>query len=249
MKKLAEAAWILGAILLGGCGGMAPEWSGSGNTPVTVVSEITLEPPVPLRFEKVVIEQELQRIQPVGQPHIRKEQKVTGGKVVIYEKPDDEEQVYAAYVAQGVWYELGMAGVKVVMQADGGPVIDEPAIFGKSLIRIKGAVGANAPLQNYYAVEDGGIRPFLRVDTGHAEELDLDGDGTEEIVSSHGTPISTYLYRWDNGTFSIADLNEALGALSVYVDGGKRLHVSFEDAVQEELYVYQAGTLKKLRPE
>ncbi|MNI89160.1 hypothetical protein D3C73_1465300 [compost metagenome] len=56
---------------------------------------------------------------------------------------------------------------------------------------------------------------MLLVDNGHASEKDVDRDGSPEVVSAHGTPMTAYLYRWHNGHAEEASLNDALQADSV----------------------------------
>lgn len=166
------------------------------------------------------------------------------GEIIIFSKQDDNEFIYGAYETKDTLYELGVVGGLSSQLDDELLSIKEIKLFNKSLIRIKGVFGANAPVQNYFSIEDGKAVPFLRVETGHATEVDLDDDGTEEIISSHGTPISTYIYKWEDGEFSISNVNEALGATSVYLNEEKQFEAFFNNTNTIKLFEYNYGVLK-----
>lgn len=168
------------------------------------------------------------------------------GKIIIFSKRDDNEHIYGAYKTKNTFYELGVVGGLSSQMDDELLSIKELLLFNKSLIRIKGVFGANAPVQNYLSMEDGKIIPFLRVETGHATEIDLDGDGTVEIVSSHGTPNQSYIYKWSDGKFTVTNVNEALGATSVNLNDEKQFEAFFNKNDTNNLYEYNSGVLKLL---
>jgi hypothetical protein len=204
-----------------------------------------------LSFQLVNPEQQIQLITSIENANIIKEQSVTGGAIIIYSKNDDNEFIFGAYQTnEGTLYDLGAVGGMSPQLDDELLSIKELSLFNKSLVRIKGVFGANAPIQNYYSIEDGRLIPFLRVDTGHAEELDLDGDGTVEIVSSHGTPIHTYIYKWADGKFSVVNVNESLNAVSVFLDEDNSFNVQLEigsNLIKQ--YEYKSGILKPINSE
>ncbi|MCI3922589.1 hypothetical protein MO973_20365 [Paenibacillus sp. TRM 82003] len=207
-------------------------------------------PPAALSFSAVNNEQKVALAEPIDYDDVVLERPVWDGRVVVYARPDDPERLYADFLASGTRYELGVVGDKVP-QAQGDDEllsVDTLTGFGRTLVRIKGILGANAPIQNYFIVENGAAAPFLRVDTGHAREIDLDGDGASEIVSTHGTPMRTYLYRFDDGGFAVADVNAALGADSVHLNESASgvFLASRIGADEQRAYRFEAGRLYPL---
>jgi hypothetical protein len=158
---------------------------------------------MPLAFEKVQNVQKVVKVDTIQMEQLIKEQGITGGKISIYSKSGDVEQVYGAFESKAGLYELGVVGGLHPQGNNELLSIKELELYGKSLIRINGVFGANAPIQNYFEMADGNPIPFLLVDTGHAEEVDLDGDGIEEVVSKHGLPLLTFVYKWDDGAFLV----------------------------------------------
>lgn len=152
------------------------------------------------------------------------ERDVPGGKLVVYAKPGDEENAYAQFRTADASYELGAVGGLPRGESDLELLSATPLeLYGRQLVRIDGVFGADAPVRNYFALEGGAIEPFLLVDTGHAEEVDLDGDGVPEIVATGGLPMFAYVYRYKDGRFEMADVNAALGAQAVVWDGNENL--------------------------
>jgi hypothetical protein len=178
---------------------------------------------------------------------ITKEIMIDSGKVMIYTKPQDKESLYAAYESEKGLFDLGMFG----SSSPSENIISSPEIslldmYNKSLIRIKGVYGANAPTQLYFYVSDLIPAPTIRIETGNTEEIDLDGDDVKEIVSSHGTPTHTIVYKRNDKHFGSADLNEALNATSVHWDHKNKLFVAYyQDTNHTEYFIY---TGKELSP-
>ncbi|WP_152970627.1 hypothetical protein [Bacillus sp. FJAT-28004] len=169
---------------------------------LTKQSEIVM----PLAFEKVQNVQKVVKVDTIQMEQLFKEQEISGGKISIYSKSGDAEQVYGAFESEAGLYELGVVGGVHPQNNDELLSIKEMELYGKSLIRINGVFGANAPIQNYFEMADGKPNPFLLVDTGHAEEVDLDGDGIEEVVSKHGLPLLTFVYKWEDGAFKVGEV-------------------------------------------
>ncbi|WP_309120009.1 hypothetical protein [Paenibacillus sp.] len=164
-------------------------------------SDIGLPAPRPGEWEETILERPIE-----------------GGTAYVYAIADDSEHLYGAIAFDGEERARGVGPV-------GGPQpayddellsIAEISLAGKRVIRFKGVYGANAPVAVYADADSaGGDVVLLRVDTGNASEVDLDGDGAEEVVSAHGLPSQAYVYRWDGERFEFADVNEALDADSV----------------------------------
>lgn len=115
-----------------------------------------------LTFQSVNNEQKIQEVSQIEDAEIVKEQAVLAGEIIIFSKQDDNEFIYGAYETKDTLYELGVVGGLSSQLDDELLSIKEIKLFNKSLIRIKGVFGANAPVQNYFSIEDGKAVPFLR---------------------------------------------------------------------------------------
>ncbi|MBO9598509.1 MAG: hypothetical protein J7559_11925 [Cohnella sp.] len=200
---------------------------------------------VPLSFREVTSEQKIERTAEPNDPSdIVLEAEAAGGSILVYRKQGDLEYLYGQYRTDSARYELGIVSGAFFPLDSGVLSITSLTLNGYSVVRINGAVGANAPLHNYYRLDNGEILPFLLVDTGHAAEIDLDGDGMEEIVASHGLPMQAYVYSFKDGRFKWADVNEALGATHVILNADNRFEVQAEQGSSEHSrYVYRNGSL------
>jgi hypothetical protein len=206
-----------------------------------------LEPadPITLQFIPVEDVQEIHEVRQIAEEEIVREQVVSEGTIILYTKQGDSDYLYGAYKTKDAIFELGVVS-GWFDNVDEFLSIDELNLFDTRLVRIKGIFGANAPVQNYYSIEHGKINTFLCIDTGHALEVDLDGNGTVEIISSHGAAIQTYIYRWENDQFTIADVNEALGATSVYLNPDEQLEAFYHSTQTSQRFSYDAGVLRSI---
>lgn len=163
------------------------------------------------------------------------------GEVIFYAKRGDHEYVYGAIRTEDGLYGLGAIGSVSSMHDLSLFGVREMELSGEPVIRLDGVLGANAPLHLYASIDKGSVEPLLRVDTGHAAEIDLDGDGSSEIVAVHGTPASTHLYRASRRGWEAVSLNDALGAFSVFLlpDGG--FEVLAEPGEPAAIYDYDDG--------
>ncbi|MGO4698034.1 hypothetical protein AB4Z50_27500 [Paenibacillus sp. 2TAB26] len=162
--------------------------------------------PLAYEYEKVENAQKVAKVDHIQMEQLIKEQNINDGKISIYSKSGDAEQVYGAFESEAGLYELGAVGGMHSQNNDELLSIKELELYGKSLIRIDGVFGANAPIHNYFEMKDGKPIPFLLVDTGHAEEVDVDGDAIEEVVSKHGLPLLTFVYKWEDGAFKVGEV-------------------------------------------
>lgn len=96
-------------------------------------------------------------------------------------------------------------------------------------------------MQNYFAWEGEAVIPFLKIDTGHAKEVDLDGDGTIEIVATHGTPMASSIYKRENNEFFSSSVNEALDVESAWLLADNRFEVQEKVGAAAEWYRYRSG--------
>lgn len=200
-----------------------------------------------LPFKSVNNEQHIKEISQIKSENIIKEQSISIGQIILYTKKDDNENVYGAFKNKVNTYDLGVIGGNSPQNIDELLTIKELKLFDKPLIRIDGVFGANSPIQNYFSIEEGELNPFLRVDTGNVTEIDLDGNGINEIVSSHGTPMTTYIYKWNNGEFVVSNINEALNALSVNLNVNNQFEAWYKDSEKPVKYQYNSGVLELLK--
>jgi len=161
---------------------------------------------MPLAYEKVQNDQKVAKVDNIHMEQIIKKQNINVGEISIYSKSGDAEQVYGAFESEAGLYELGVVGGMHPQNNDELLSIKELELYGKPLIRIDGVFGANAPIHNYFEMKDDKPIPFLLVDTGHAEEVDVDGDTIEEVVSKHGLPLLTFVYKWEDGAFKVGEV-------------------------------------------
>ncbi|MBB6669443.1 hypothetical protein [Cohnella nanjingensis] len=140
-----------------------------------------------------------------------------GMKIVVYAWKENADNLYAALKTKTVVYDLGIIGKAAYGKAEDITVEDDVVAFRQKLVKVTGTLGASASLTRYLSIDQGVPKPVLAVDAGRASELDLDFDGVREIVATSGTPMKTYVYRWNEDRIERCDLNEALGAPSVSI--------------------------------
>ncbi|MEX1031379.1 MAG: hypothetical protein WDZ91_15250 [Paenibacillaceae bacterium] len=254
MKKLFLST-ILATVIISGCADSNGDNSSQNNINQPKQEEqnqenssndshVNHEENIPLTFQSVSNEQKIQEVSQIEDAEIVKEQELLAGKIIIFSKQDDNEHIYGAFKTVNALYDLGVVGAQIYHESLS---IIELNLFNKSLIRINGSFGANAPVQNYFSIEDEKITPVLRVETGQTVELDLDGDGSVEIVSSHGTPMTTYIYEWEDGEFSVSNVNESLNAISINLTDDKKFNVQYKvGSNTTKLFEYKMGKLKPL---
>ncbi|MGF7036120.1 hypothetical protein J2T17_007171 [Paenibacillus mucilaginosus] len=198
---------------------------------------------VELSFSKVSNNQQLHELSSFDMTTVVKKESVSGGTVYIYSNKNDPEHVYGAYETLIGKYDLGIVGGLYQQMDESLLSIEEVTLNGKLLLCIKGVFGANAPIQNYFSQESGIVSLYLRIDTGHASIVDLDGDGNSEIVSSHGTPMRVFLYKIDKNEILMVNLNEALNAEDVFLEDTGIFRAANIDTSVIEKYKYQSGKL------
>lgn len=244
--KLYYISAILSVAIISGCGnGIKYEETTQKFSPTSPTKDNTDD--IALTFQSIHNDQVIQEVSQTGEGKIIKKQEVQFGEVTIIAKPNDNENLYGVYQTKGILYDLGVVGGQHSPLDDELLSIKELTLFNQSILRINGVFGANASVQNYYVIGNGKVAPFLLVDTGHAVEVDLDGDGMIEIVSTHGTPSSAYIYKWSDGKFAVANVNDVLGATSVYLNDNKQFEAFFETNNTNTLFEYESGVMRTLR--
>lgn len=197
---------------------------------------------IPLSF--TTIEDSEQQIvsMPEGEiADIVQELQLPWGKVFIYSRLDEDHSLYGAYVVDGQYYRLGPIGDNKALAK-----IERVQFWEHELVKLSGVYGANAPVTKYFKMTEGRLKSFLEVETGNVVELDLDEDGVAEIISQHGMFSMTMIYRWVDGEWKIANLNEALNAEAVRLDTERKLFYAHFKNGSRKNYIYTPnGLLEK----
>jgi hypothetical protein len=92
--------------------------------------------------------------------------------------------------------------------------VNEIELYDKQLVKIQGVLGSNYAPTNYYYIENQSPQLFLHSE-GHTVEVDLDNDGTQEIISIIAEGVTTDIDIYNNDNLFVTNLNEALNAISV----------------------------------
>lgn len=169
---------------------------------------------IPLNFE--VVSNEVDII-PKDKDTIREiyeECTLENEKYLIYVSKNDTENLHSGVQIGSKFYDLG----KVSMMGDKNSADLYSCHIIKfndiELVKITGILGANTAETNYYYFQNGVPKVFLHT-SGDSLEIDLDGDKVKEIVSSYGTAAITDVYKYENSSLLMVNLNEALNAEAV----------------------------------
>lgn len=175
---------------------------------------------LPLQFKPAESSQTIEKESKELIRKIREEIEVDDGKVYIYEKVDDPDNVYAGFAYKKEHYNLGAIGDK--LNLGGLSFVKKMTLYGKSVVKFQGTFGSHVSNTNYYVIDQGVPKPFLSTE-GTTVEMDLDGDGVKEIITQlPGTIPYVNLFKRDENSFLAASINGALEAASVifnYEDG------------------------------
>lgn len=174
------------------------------------------------------------------------------GNYFVYVKDKKDTQLYAGMeiVSAGLGssptddiYEIGIVGDLTYLN---DVQITKSNLFGRFHLRIYGVCGANCVTNNWIHFEEdvpGVPISDIRLNA-HAQEVDLDEDGTPELVSTESSTIAkVQVYKTFNDQVKFVDLNIALQAEhpnSVLYDGNSRTFTAiFAD--RNVSYQYKKG--------
>ncbi|TVY00496.1 hypothetical protein [Cohnella terricola] len=154
---------------------------------------------------------------------------------VVYVKNEGESELYIGMVAPGGGsdreiYEIGQIGELPYLN---DVEIFKSNLFGQFHLRAYGPCGANCVMNVWFRFEDS--VPGVPVSDfrlqAFAEEIDLDEDGTPEVVASEASTISnTQIYKKDGDRIQFVDLNETLlsgNPGSVVFDAKRRVFTAY----------------------
>lgn len=144
------------------------------------------------------------------------EKDVNDINISIVEMADDKEYYHSAAETDNKMYDLGQVSLKNLSDLNTDLVtINTSKFCNLELIRIDGILGADYPQSSYYMINKNTPSLFLKLG-GHIEETDIDGDNSNEIIVSIGTPTITQILKCEGAQIKIADVNNILNnALSV----------------------------------
>jgi hypothetical protein len=171
------------------------------------------------------------------------------GNYVIYLKQEGDFQLYSGMeiltdgpgsVPTGDLYEIGPVGELPYLN---DIEITKSNLFGQFHIRIYGECGANCVTNDWITFEDGAPTRDFRLYT-HAQEVDIDEDGTPEIIATVASTIGKVLiYKKINDQIQFVDLNKELQAEHpysvIYEHNYKIFSAIFPNL--KRMYQYKAG--------
>jgi hypothetical protein len=168
---------------------------------------------IPLEYREVIPNQQVHPLNEEGIEVILQEQETANGTVLLYMKEMEPQIIYAGYIANNdTAYDLGSVGASQHLSTM--KIIHNPITTIRELIRFEGAYGQATPQSNYFIIQPDRVEPFIRID-GQVVELDLDEDGTEEIIATGDLSPITTVYKVTGGSITAANINQALGAETV----------------------------------
>ncbi|WP_313560048.1 hypothetical protein [Ruminiclostridium cellobioparum] len=214
------------------------------NQPITKESNGIL-----LNFKDVVVENNISCINENKIQKIINQHNVDDNKFIIFIREDDKDDFHSGVVINKKIYDFGKISSQIDKSNLDLDTIEEIDPFGESLIKIQGAMGLNYVLTNYYSIDNNLPKIFL-VAEGHTEELDLDEDGIQEIVSSVVAGVTSFIdiYEYNDGKLTVSNLNEELNAVTVILKDGKVFEAYFEGLPnQPKQYKYSHKKLIEIK--
>lgn len=150
-----------------------------------------------------------QKIEKASLPQtILKQIELSNGALIVFQNKD-ETLLYGFMNNKGDYFQVGPIGSKPYLK---DITAGEATVFGKSLIWIKGIMGASVITSDYVEYKDGAIYPFLHLDKDVAI-TDVDHDGENELLTQAGAPYSELsVIKWKHGQLQELSVNKALHA-------------------------------------
>lgn len=182
------------------------------------ISPVTQEQKtISLKFKPVTVEDNIVSITKDEIIEIFKQYDFGDNKYIIFTKREDTENLHSGVIISKKIYDLGKASIMGDKDNTDLYSVKELELYGKKLVKISSILGANYASTNYYYIDNQVPKLFLHSE-GYTRETDLDGDGIQEIVAStsFGVTSSADIYKYENGSFTVTNLNEALNAITVY---------------------------------
>ncbi len=177
------------------------------STHMNISEDTPAQKVIPLAFENLDFEQEMQTLNENSIKEVIKEYHAEGVSLFTFRKKDDDFIIYLGIKADKLYEvdEVGYGNFEVQIKST--------FLFGKSLIRVEGIVGSTAPVTYYIYIENSVPRIFLFLSRA-VSEIDVDSDGNKDIISS--VLGSTEIYKIKNDQLMYSSLNEILNADNVF---------------------------------
>ncbi|MGF7050648.1 hypothetical protein J2T13_005198 [Paenibacillus sp. DS2015] len=168
------------------------------------------------------------------------EKTVNGYKTVLF-KLDTEGEIYGGVYIDNILHSIGPVSMSIT--PNDLLVIVESNAFGKDLIRISGIPGANFVRSIYLEVDGESITPLLVIE-GNVNEIDLDNDNVNEIVSTIGTIPETSIYRALKDKIVVANINVSINAQSVLFNPENQKFEVYYEPNKKYYYLYNNEKLE-----
>lgn len=124
--------------------------------------------------------------------------------------------------------------------------IKEVEVFGKDAIKFYGILGANYAQAFYWFYEDSPENQVIQVD-GNTSEIDIDDDGTKEIIATTGTIPETSIFRLDENKIESANVNQSINAQAVsMINEQRKIFEVYFEPNKTKRYTYYKGSLKEV---
>ncbi|MGG1658840.1 hypothetical protein [Brevibacillus sp. NRS-1366] len=189
----------------------------------------------PLLFEPVIVEKEIVPLKKDDIHKIIREFWEPDAKIFIFTKSKEDFRLFGGIQIKDTLYELGDVGEYTYLdQLD----MKTSSLFQQPVTEIGGFCGADCAFRYYVAIKDNTPSILLYLNA-IPHVIDVDQDGTEEIIASYGSPgaYETVMYTFlDNQVVSV-DLNKQLNAKNVlYTDSVFQVQKKSEDPPQKYKY-------------
>ncbi|MCR8657402.1 hypothetical protein [Paenibacillus endoradicis] len=186
-------------------------------------SDVTSEA-IPIIYSKNINATELPIIYLTEEINPIIKQPIEDTVIVIYSL-GEQLQLYAYLEHEHQSYDLGPIGYGKANNRDFQYTVVEA--LSSSWIKVSGSLGANAPHTLYLDITK--EKPTGLTISAYTKEFDVNGDGSNEIVASVGSPTYTSLYTLNDQQIGVIEFNDLLDAFFVrYDDIQNNFVVQFE---------------------
>lgn len=181
---------------------------------------------IPINYSKYISATELPLIELEEEMTPIIKQPIENTVIVIYSW-GEQLQLNAYMEYENQTYDLGAIGYGKVNNRDYQYSVVEA--LSTSWIKVSGSVGANAHHTLYINISK--EKPVALTISSPTKEFDVDGDGSNDIVASVGSPTYTSIYTLNDQQIGVVNFNELFNAFLVrYDDIQNNFVVQFETA-------------------
>ncbi|MDP4094393.1 MAG: YARHG domain-containing protein [Bacillota bacterium] len=228
---------------------VATDMTGNNALPASTKAEVPTE--IIAKFSPIAVKNLPEEQPQAGLTELKSQvfTDILGQNVIVKfygKKNESKGEITAIIDNAGKTYNLGIIGNYGVE----GVGVSELDINNDKVneLWITGSNGASSSVSKLVGYNGTSGTWDLLLDTGYVEQIDLDGDGSFELVSTStgSLPPFVYIYRWNGSSFEMLDVASAAGAeyaglkdfnLSYWFETGKKGN--------KTLYKYINGRLVK----